>query len=314
MTEKVQARGAATRRYALTSAELTEVIAVRGTAKILEEKPIELSGASAPSLYQRRFTLTNMDVIHGNPTLLDNGSQITFSGFTMLASTQRILDSRSPTLRLEGQAYFDSKLSPDSMDVLLLIGRSEIDPIAGFMGHSAVIESDAYKGHAVRAFLVEGADATLPSDMPLLVGWQPQPTIDTARTAIMASHPLIAVDALRIAARSGIRDQVELLARWLLHPAQPVGVRITAIELLGQAINQVPQGSPEADALIGITVAGWETERAYPLDAAYLRALQSASQHIKRSSRLQQIETIADDYSIRELSSLSEQLTDSLKE
>lgn len=304
---------AATRRYALNSAELVKAIAVRGTTKLLEEKPVGSNSGTAPSLYQRSFVLTGLEVIRGVSSAFKKVNPIAFSGFTTLAPIQRSIDSHSPTLRLEGQAFFDSKLHPDSMDVLLLIGGPEITPIRRFMGYSASIESGTYKGQPVRAFLLEGVDVSLPQALPSLVGWQPKPTLATARAATMAAHPLIALDALRIASRTGASDQVELLAQWLLHPAQPAGVKTTAIELLGQAINQMPQGSKEADMLISIAVAGWEAERAYPIDAAYLRTLQSASGHIKSSNQLGRVEAIADDYSIRELTTLSEQLSKTLK-
>ena len=297
----------------MTSNELTNVVAVRGTATSLEEIPISpISGSVAPSLYQRRFKVDNLKLIRGGTTALEKVNSITFSGFTLLSPAQRVIDSRSPTLQLEGQAFFDSKLPPDSMDVLLLIGGPEIASIMSFMGNRASVESGVYKGQPIRVFLLEGADATLPQALPSLVGWQVEPTLATAKAATTAPHPLIAIDALRIATRSGASDQVELLAQWLLHPAQPAGVRVSAIKLLGQAIEQVPQGSKEADTLIAVAVAGWEAERAYPIDPTYLRTLQSVSGHIKKSDHLRQVKAIAGDYQIRELTILSEQLSDNL--
>jgi hypothetical protein len=311
ITGEAGSAGAAALRYALNSAEMTEVVAVRGTARLLEEKPVDPISGTSPSLYQRRFDFTGLEVIRGSSADLKKVSSIRFSGFTMLAPAQRGIDSHSPTLRLEGQTFFDSKLPQDSMNVLLLIGGPEITPIRGFMGYSASVESGIYKGQPVRAFLLEGADVTLPQALPSLVGWQPKPTVATARAAMMAPHPLIALDALRIAARLGTSDQAELLAQWLLHPAQPAGVRVTTIKLLGEAIKQMPQGSKEADVLIGVAMTGWEAERGYPIDAAYLRALESASEHVKMSRQLG--EAIADDYYIRELTILSEQLANSLR-
>lgn len=313
MTEKFQTEGSATRRYALTSAELTEVIAIHGKAQILEEKPLEANGGVAPSLYQRRFKLTNLKIIHGKAEPLAKVSALTFSGFTVLSPNQRAADTRNPTLRLEGQAFFDSTLPTDSMDVLVMIGGPEIESIMGFMGNSATIESDPYKGQAVRAFLVAGADATLPAALPALVGWQPKPTLETAKTAILAPHPLIALDALRIAARAGTSDQIEVLAQWLLHPAQPAGVKAAAVELLGQAIGALPQGAKEVDQLLDVAVAGWEAERAYPIDATYLRAFQAAAEQIKQSNQVERVKAVAGDNQIRELSTLAKQLTNSLK-
>ncbi len=313
MAGKLETGSAATSPYALTSDKLIGVLAVRGTAKLLEEKPISFSGSNAPSLYQRRFDLTNFEVIRNGSTALQSTKSITFSGFTSLAPVQRFLDSRSPILQLEGQEFFDSKLPTDSINVLLLIGGSEIPPIPGLVGNSTSVESGVYKNQPVRVFLTEGADATLPQAFPFLVGWQAKPTIETAEAAIKAPHPLIAIDALRIAARLGISDQVEILARWLLHPVQSAKVKAIAIKVLGQAVNNMPLGSTEADHLIDLAVMGWEAEHAYQIDAAYLSALQSVSPHIKRSNQLERVRAISDDYQTRELVRLSERLKQSLK-
>lgn len=312
MLKEVESEVAATSRHSLTSDELTNVIAIYGTAKLLEEKTVSISGVT-PNLYQRRFELAELEIIRGNATALENMTSITFSGFTTLSLAQRTLDSRSPILWLEGQDFFDSKLPPDLMNVLLLIGEPEIVPTPELLVRGALVESAIYRNQPVRAFLLKGANITLPQAMLSLVGWQPGPTLATARAATIAAHPLIALDALRIATRIGACDQVELLAQWLLHPVQPVGVKAIAIQLLGEAINQMPKGSKEADSLIAVAVAGWEAERAYQTDTAYLRALQSASEHIKSSNQLNRVEAIADDYHIRELIILSKQLSKSLK-
>lgn len=313
MTERVETKGAATRRYALTSDELAELIVVRGTVMLMEEKTVGPISGTAPSLYQRRFQLTDPEIIHDSSTASENVSPITFSGFTTLAPAQRAIDSRSLTLRLEGQSFFDSKLPLGAMDVLLLIGGPEIAPIAELTVRGASVESGIYKGQPVRVFLLEGADVTLSQALPSLVGWQVKPTVATAKAAIRAPHPLISLDALRIAAREGASDQVELLSRWLLHPSQPAGVKATAIELLGLAISQLPHGSTETNTLIETASAGWEAERAYQIDTAYLRTLLSIQGHIKKSNQLKRVEAIAEDYQIKELYILAKQLADSLQ-
>jgi hypothetical protein len=300
-----------TKRYALTSSELTDVVAVRGTVRLLEEKPINRGKGTAPSLYQRRFELADHEVIWG--TGGEQLSSFTFSGFTMLAPSQRGLDPHRPTLKLEGQTFFDNSLPIDTTDTLLLLGGPEITPEMGFMGNTASVEDGIYAGQPVRAFLVQGADKMLPQALPSLVGWQAEQTLDTARAATTAAHPLIALDALRIAMHERANNQIELLAQWLLHPTQHPGVRSSAIHLLGEAINQMPLRSQEADTLLRIAVVGWEAERTYQVDAAYLRALQSVSGHVKASGQLEQVKAIADDYHIRELATLSKQLTKDLK-
>jgi hypothetical protein len=314
MTGETESVGAAALRYDLNSADMAEAIAVRGVAKLLEENPIGPIIGTSPSLYQRRFHFVGQEVIHGRSVDLTQVSAIEFSGYTKLAPAQRGIDSRSPMLVLGGQIFFNSKLPPGSMNVLLLIGGPEIPPIVGAMGRRASVENAAYRSSALRAFLLTDADVTLPQALPSLVGWQPKPTLATAKAAMMAPHPLIALDALRIAARSGTTDQAELLAEWLLHPAQPAGVKATAVSILGQAIEGIPQGSEDADRLIAVAVASWEAERAYPIDAAYLRVFHSVTKHIEASSWQEQVKAIADDYSISELVTLSDQLAQSLKE
>jgi hypothetical protein len=303
---------AAARRYPLTSADLSDAVAVRGVATLVDEQPVDARAGTTPGLFQRRFRLTDLKIIHGKAPAGKAERSLTFVGFTLLAPSQRVSDTRSPSLWLDGQAFFDAALHEGRLEVLLLIGPPEIPPVRGFQGHTAAVEGGAYADQPVRAFLLEGADATLAEAVPALVGWQPKPTLATARAAVAAPHPLIALDALRVASRLAADDQVTLLATWLLHPAQPAGVKALAIGQLGESIKEMPQGSPAADALIGIAVAGWEAERAYQIDAAYLRALQSASAAIKASSRRQQIEAIAADYQVRELVSLSDTLSKQL--
>jgi hypothetical protein len=314
MAEETTSENAGARRFALTSTDLINVHVVQGKAIHIEEKPIILDGENFPSLYQRRLKLVSLKFVRGgNSSIFKKVKSITFSGFTLLAPLQRGIDTRSPTLRLEGQAFFDSTLPSDAIDVLILIGEPEIAPIKGFMGYSASVESGIYKGQPVRAFLLEGADATLPEALLSLVGWQAKPTLSTAKNALEAPHPIVAIDALRIAARKEASDQVELLSQWLLHPGQPAGVKATAIELLGLAISQLPQGSKEANILIETASTGWEAERAYQIDAAYLRTFLSISGHIKKSNQIKRIEAIADDYQIKELSILARQLADSMQ-
>ncbi|MCP5107595.1 MAG: hypothetical protein GY950_29675 [bacterium] len=312
MTEEIET-GAAARRFALMSSELTGSVALLGTARLLEESPVGHTSDASPGLYRRRFELSGLEVIRGSSAAFEEVNSITFFGFTMLAPGQRTSDTRSPTLHLEGQVFFDSTLPPAPMNLLLLVGGPPITPIRGFMGHAASIENGVHKGKAVRAFLLEGADVTLPRALLSLAGWQTRPTLAAARTAAAAPHPLAALDALRIAVRSGKDAQVELLARWLLHPAQPAGAKVAAIELLGHAAGRFPCGSKKNDTLIGVAVAGWEAERAYPIDNAYLRALQSISGHVKMSSYLDRVGAIADDYHIHELTTLSAQLVKSLR-
>jgi hypothetical protein len=257
--------------------------------------------------------LTGIEVLAGEATPLANEPSLFITGATMLSPAQRRSDPRSPTLSLDGQAFFDSPWPGDPVAVLLLIGGPENTPAMGEIAAQARVEAGSLKDQPVRAFRLAGADARLAEALPALAGWQAEQNLETARAALNAPHPLIAIDALRIAVQSRATDQVELLAGWLLHPAQPAGVKAVAISLLGEAIALTTPGSSEADALIGVAVAGWEAERAYPIDASYLRAFQTAAEQVKASERKIQVEAIAGDYQIQELNGLSEALRERLK-
>jgi hypothetical protein len=301
----------------LTSKDLADVVAISGKATLLEEKPITWEGQKIPSLYQRRFKLEHIVLLRGNLDGFQKEKAIIFSGYTNMSSNQRSSEVRSPLLGLESQYYFDNffdkTLPSGQIDVLLLIGKPDILPIMGFMGHSASVEEGMLKGQPVRAFLIKDWDAKLRDAIPLLLGWQKKVTPETIQAVIQAPHPLIALDALCISALDKTIAYTKILAQWLLHPAQPSGVKATAVALIALAIRQFPEGSKEADELIDILSSGWEAEQTYNIELAYLRSLLSVPEYIKKTGRRTDMEGIADDYQIKELERLAGQLADILQ-
>jgi hypothetical protein len=159
-------------------------------------------------------------------------------------------DTRTPTLDLDGQAFFDRAFSRPPEEAVLLIGGPEIPAPMGVMRRTATVVEGPLEGSPVRAFVAEGADRALPESLPLLVGFQGEPTLASARAATQASHPVVALDALRQAARLGASDQVEVLARSLLHPSQPTSVEAAAIELVTEAIREVAFHDRPTDTLV----------------------------------------------------------------
>src|SRR2546426_2409141 len=306
--------GAAARRFGETSNELADSIIVRGKATPLAEQPVEATPDNAPpSLYERTFELTDIVVIRGNPALFERVYSLKFKGYTMLSPAQRSDDTRNPTLHLDGYAFFNRKLSIPPKDVVLIVGGPEAGPTKGLMGRTASVVNGVFGGSAVRAFLAEGADRALLESLPLLVGFHGQPTLASAKAATQASHPVVGLDALRQAARQGTGDQVEVLARWFLHPSQPACVKTAVIELLGEAINEVALKTGTADALVEVAVAAWEAERADPLYAAYLRTLHAAAGHTSNSELRRRLEGLATDSLFRELSALADALLAKVK-
>ena len=201
---------AAARRFQQTSDELAESVIVRGKATPLQEEPVKPTSDDVPaSLYERMFELTDIAVIRGNSEPFDSERTLTFKGYTRRSPTQRVDDSRNPTLDLDGQAFFD-RTSGRPTDAVLFVGGPEIAPIMGFVGRTASVVDGPLKGSPVRAFLAEGADTTLPESLPLLVGFHGQPTLASAEAATQAQHVVVALDALRQAARLGAADQVDV--------------------------------------------------------------------------------------------------------
>lgn len=306
---------AAARRFPQTSNELGDSVLVRGSATPLLDEPVRaMSDDVPPSLYERTFELKDIAVLRGNSVLFEPERSLTFKGYTTRPPTQRLGDSRNPTLDLDGQAFFDRTFSEAPKEVALIVGGPEIARTMGFVGRTASVVQGPLKGSPVRAFLAEGVDTALPESLPLLVGFHGQPTLASAKAATQALHPLVALDALRQAARLGASDQIEVLARWLLHPSEPTSVKTATIELLAEAIKEVAFKDDTSDALVEVAVATWEAERGEPLYAAYLRTLHAAADHTGNSELLRHLEGLALDSLFRELSDLAAELLEKVKE
>jgi hypothetical protein len=304
---------AAARRFPLTSDELADAVLLRGKATSRRDEPVDaVANAVAPSLYERTFVLTDITVLRGHS--VESERSLTFKGYTPLPPAQRLADTRSPTLDLDGQTFFDRALTPEPNDVALIVGGPGIATAMGQSAATPSVVEGPLKGSAVRAFLAAGADDTLPASLPLLVGFRGHATIAAAEAATRALHPIVAVDALRQAARLAATDQVEVLAGRLLHPSEPVRVKTAVVELLAEAIREVAFKAGAADRLVEVAAAAWEAERGESLYPAYLRTLLTAGDHTRDSALLLRLEGLANDSLFGELSDAAAELLERVKE
>jgi|GEM_PF-2537790 len=311
MTSGTGSRSSSFARPPLTSAELVGAVVVRCRATPRAEHPV---GAVAPGevagLFQRDFELAGCAEAHGQPP----AAAATVTGYTTLAPDRRVDESTEPTLELDGQRLFDR---PDTgaIDVVVVVGGPPVVAARGFGGKVATATWSGGKGDAgpARVFALAGVDRGLAEAIGALVGWAPARSIATARAAADAAHPLVAIDALRLAVADQADDQIALLAEACLHPGHASAVRVTAIELLGAAIAAAPVGSPPADRLIGVALNGWEQERRASVDTAYLTALTAAAPQLRGSSARTRAGAIPDDHQVRNLSALLDGLAAALK-
>jgi hypothetical protein len=274
----------------LTSAELRDAAVVVGTATHLGDETVEPGAAPGfGSVALRRFRVGDVRVLRAGSTPVDAGG-FAFEGFTTLAPPFAPRDPLAPTLRLEGQRFFDEQLPAGPFPVLLLVGGPPISPPAGFGGRRASVSDGVVAGAPVRPFLLAGADAGLPEAVGALAGW----AAGTVEAAAAAPHPLVALDALRIA--SGPPPdaaRVQTLARRLLHPATPQEARSSTLELVGRVLQALPAGSPGANALVELTAWTWRLERRHAPETAYLELWAGAAEQVRASGVAKEVRAMA---------------------
>lgn len=297
----------------ITSAELTDALAVQGHADLQEETVLNFEGGSArPALMRRIFQMTVEKVLHGADSA-DAGTSFTFEGYTTVPPAERSDDVRLPSVRLEGQAFFDRALPDGPLPIFLLIGGNPISAPGGFQGKTASVLDGSLNGQPVRAFLLAGADRSLPTALPSLAGWNLPLSLVIAMEATRAGHPLIALDALRLAARQPEGDIVLTLAAHLLHVAQPAPVRSIALELLATIASGFPPGSEAANALLRLSVETWRMERRYATEAGYLNLWIAAAPQALASDSAEAIRAMAtDETTAQRLQALRTQAASSL--
>jgi hypothetical protein len=292
---------AATYRFAATSEEIKNAVVVKGEIHQLEEKGIYESGSASPSLYSRQYKLVNPQVIWGNSSFLQGESTIIFTGYSLLSPNQRQLDIRLPVLSLEGQDFFDSPIVANMVQGIAIIGGPELRSIAGFRGRKASIETGKLLGLTIRPFLLSDSNKGLDESIPLLLGWQDSITQKSIEYAKNAPHPIVAIDAMRIAVKHKDVDQLKNLSKWLIHPVMPANVKKTAIELIGEAMMLLPADSKEIEELIEILVKAWESEKFYSTDNAYMNAIKKNLPRIKLSQKSGAIKMLLHDIEAMQL-------------
>jgi len=291
----------------LSSTALAGASALRCTAAAGVDKPSGNLGKSAfPSLYERSLELTACTVLHG---AAKPPAHATLTGYTQLSTAQRADDPREATLLFDTQRLFDRPWSA-SFPVLLILGGPAVSAPLGANQKVPVLSGSA---EPVRAFALIGADASLATAIPHLVGWQVTRTIATAQAALAAGHPLLALDALRVAVHDAAIDQIVLAGTDLFHPSQPSAVRVAAIELVAAAIAGAKAGSPDADRLAEVALLGWEAEQRARVDTAYVRSLTHAAPQLRGSKLHDRARAVANAPNATELATLLKELAAGLK-
>lgn len=292
---------------ALTSAKLGGAHALRCMARPKDDKPAgQAPGSKFPSLYERSLELSQCTGIHGNATA---PATATLTGYTQLSTAQRADDPREAMLSFDTQRLFDRPW-PATFPVLVIVGGPPVSAPMGANQKQPVLTGTT---EAVRAFALTGADAGLATAIPRLVGWQTRRGPEATRAALEAGHPLVALDALRVAVDDGDLDSTVIAGTDLLHPMQPSAVRAQAIELVAAAIGKAKAGSPEADRLIEVALTGWEIEQRARVDLAYLRSLQHAAPQLRASKLHARVRAMADAPNAREQEAASKDLAAAIK-
>lgn len=291
---------------ALTSAKLDAAHALRCTARPKDDKPAgPVPAGGFPSLYERSLELGQCTAIHGGAP----PATATLTGYTQLSTAQRADDPREATLSFDPQRLFDRPW-PATFPVLVIVGGPAVSaPMGANQKPPALTGATG----AVRAFALVGADASLATAIGRLVGWQPRRGLDATRAALEAGHPLVALDALRVAVDDGDVDGVVAAGTDLLHPVQPSAVRALAIELVAAAIARARPGSPEADRLIEVALTGWELEQRARVDLAYVRSLQHAGPQLRDAKLHARVRALADAPNAREAAAALKDLAAAIK-
>lgn len=207
-------------RPATTSAELSDATLWRCTAVALDEAAVGHPPPGATSsLYRRQFALSDCAALRGPST----APPTKLTGFTLLAPPQRHDDATVPSLELDGQRLFDG---PGAGSLLVWVGGPPLVAAMGFEGNTASVEIGGATLPA-RALALVGADAPLAEAWSLLAGWSTAaPTRD--------AHPLIALDALRIALVRGDAAARDRLIAQLDVEGQAAPVRAAARDAVAE--------------------------------------------------------------------------------
>ena len=250
----------------IDSRALRGVLVVAGKARWLRDSIAVDRPVMA--LTARRFVFEEMEI----------------EGYTTAGPGYFEADPETPTLHWNGQRFFDREHSTEVFDALALIGGPPASSPSGFAGNAAHVASGSHAGAPVRAFVLDGADASLKDALRSLLGWKDRVSMEAVREAIGAGHPLIAVDAMRICAdEGGLAAEFHVLATHLLHPMRPPEAKAIALGLVARRLAGSPPGSAEANALVELTGRAWRFERQYRVAEGYLDVWSGAPEHVRRA-------------------------------
>lgn len=294
----------AARAIPVTSSELVEATVLVGTAQAVSEEVSADTGG-----YPRRvFDVINYQILRGEASSF--GDTIRFIGRSATFEDARTYTPESSILDLSGQHFFDVALPTETPQVLLIIGGTEHTSQMGVVTNNATIQGGSHDGEPVRAFLLDGVNANLDEAVLAFTGWQDERSLETAQAALNAEHPLVAVDAMRIAVQERAFDQIEYLADELLTPARPTGVKINAIELLRFGINAAP--TETAARLLDIAMEGWENEQAAQLLTSYLNTFRSTTGKTNEVGLAPQMRAVAGDFQLQQMLNISQEVLNNL--
>lgn len=222
-----------------TSTDLAPASALRCRVTARTETAVGTPPAGQQSsLFRRDYDVADCTALRGAaPT-----GALRLVGFTGLAPKQRSADAAPATLTFDDSLFFD-RASGDAVEVLVIVGGAPLPSQLGFEGHTAALDVDG-AARPARVFALDGADRGLDGAIAALVGWQPARGKVSAQAALDAGHPLIALDALRVAIVDGAIDDAEQVVAALA--SAPAPVRAEARSSLDALLARRAEGAETA--------------------------------------------------------------------
>jgi hypothetical protein len=199
-----------------------------------------------------------------------------------------------PISDFDDRGFFEHEFGDQAVYALLLVGGPppQLSRWEESRQVPIVVEGPSAK-KVVRAMIMEGFDRSLDAAIQDVIGWQPAFDQKATQRAIESGHPLIALDALRIAiggaVARGEAQSAAMLARWLLLPSQARTIKGEAKGLLSlRLISQSDFSDPKVIALWEVFLASWEAEAREEMAKDYAASYQAIAQRRRLPVRLRQ--------------------------
>jgi len=225
-------------RPAATSVDLAPATVLRCHVTARGEAIVGHPPAGATSTLARLdYDVADCTAIRGTaPT-----GPLALVGFTMLAPAQRA-DDDAPTLSFDTRRFFDGPAHTG--DVLVIAGGPAPVPPMGFEGNGPELVAGTQRWPA-RVIALDGADRDLERALVGVVGWS---AARSPQAALDAGHPLVALDALRVALAARDPEGAELVATGLLQAGSPAAVQAAARAAIDVALS-IDGKRPDAERL-----------------------------------------------------------------